>query len=60
MNLAHRGVLVPDGLPEYGQQVIDVMRQPLEDQIVTIIWGVCHATGMTYKREWRSFRLITS
>jgi magnesium chelatase family protein len=34
--LFHRGVLFLDELPEFGQQTLEVLRQPLEDHIVTI------------------------
>jgi len=43
---AHRGVLFLDELPEFGQQTLDVLRQPLEDRIVT-------ANRMQYHRvQW--------
>ncbi len=36
ISLAHRGVLFMDELPEYGQKTLEVLRQPIEDKIVTI------------------------
>ncbi len=36
ITLCHRGVLFLDELPEFGPQVLEVLRQPMEDRIVTI------------------------
>ncbi|HEV2579792.1 MAG TPA: YifB family Mg chelatase-like AAA ATPase [Ktedonobacteraceae bacterium] len=36
ISLAHRGVLFLNDLPEFGQNVLEVMRQPLEDKVVAI------------------------
>jgi len=36
ITLSHRGVLFLDELPEFGHSVLEVLRQPMEDKVVTI------------------------
>jgi magnesium chelatase family protein len=36
ISVAHHGVLFLDEVPEFGTRVLEVMRQPMEDKVVTI------------------------
>jgi magnesium chelatase family protein len=45
ISLAHRGVLLLDEMPEFGQHGLEVLRQPLEDKLVTISRAVSRSGG---------------
>ncbi len=54
ISLAHNGVLFLDELPEFGRNVLEVLRQPLEDRVITI-------SRAKYTLEYpASFTLIAS
>jgi len=36
ISLSHRGILFLDELPEFGHSLLELLRQPLEDKVVTI------------------------
>lgn len=54
ISLAHRGVLFLDELPEFGTRMLEMLRQPLEDKVVSISRS---AGSLTYPAN---FTLIAS
>ena len=44
ISLSHRGVLFLDELPEFGHSMLELLRQPLEDRLVTISRAQGHIT----------------
>jgi magnesium chelatase family protein len=54
ISLAHRGVLFLDELPEFGNRMLEMLRQPLEDKVVAISRS---AGSLTYPAN---FTLIAS
>ena len=54
VSLSHRGVLFLDEFPEFGKNVLEVLRQPLEDRFVTISRA---ALSLSYPAD---FMLIAS
>jgi magnesium chelatase family protein len=54
ISLAHRGILFLDELPEFGTRLLEMLRQPLEDRIVSISRS---AGSLTYPAN---FTLVAS
>ena len=54
ISLAHRGILFLDELPEFGSRLLETLRQPLEDKVISISRS---AGSLTYPAN---FTLIAS
>ena len=52
VSLGHRGVLFLDELPEFGPTVLELLPQPIEDEVVTI----SRAQGMEVTRKILNWR----
>ena len=51
---AHNGVLFLDEFPEFARQILEVMRQPIEDRVITV-------SGAKYTIDYpASFMLVAS
>lgn len=36
ISLAHNGILFADELPEFGRNLLETLRQPMEDHMITV------------------------